>query len=104
MEVWTKKVNKCVMIYLDGTFRFSAVAHHTQTITGVHVAFFQKISGVVSLGVKWCDYKADHSHLPSARIKRTWSYTSITPLLTYGAEPFLRSCQLCSHLRNSQQF
>jgi hypothetical protein len=23
-------------------------------------------------------------------------------LLTYGAEPFLRSCQLCSHSRNSQ--
>jgi hypothetical protein len=25
-------------------------------------------------------------------------------LLTYGAEPFLRSCQLCSHSENSQQF
>jgi hypothetical protein len=25
-------------------------------------------------------------------------------LLTYGAEPFLRSCQLCSHSGNSQQF
>jgi hypothetical protein len=25
-------------------------------------------------------------------------------LLTYGAEPFLRSCQLCSHSRNSQHF
>jgi hypothetical protein len=24
-------------------------------------------------------------------------------LLTYGAEPFLRSCQLCSHSENSQQ-
>jgi hypothetical protein len=24
-------------------------------------------------------------------------------LLTYGAEPFLRSCQLCSHSGNSQQ-
>jgi hypothetical protein len=24
--------------------------------------------------------------------------------LTYGAEPFLRSCQLCSHSENSQQF
>jgi hypothetical protein len=27
----------------------------------------------------------------------------ITYLLTYGAEPFLRSCQLCSHSENSQQ-
>jgi hypothetical protein len=25
-------------------------------------------------------------------------------LLTYGAEPFLRSCQLCSHWRTSQHF
>jgi hypothetical protein len=25
-------------------------------------------------------------------------------LLTYGAEPFLRSCQLCSHSRTSQHF
>jgi hypothetical protein len=29
---------------------------------------------------------------------------SITYLLTYGAESFLRSCQLCSHSGNSQQF
>jgi hypothetical protein len=29
----------------------------------------------------------------------TYSY-----LLTYGAEPFLRSCQLCSHSRTSQHF
>jgi hypothetical protein len=25
-------------------------------------------------------------------------------LLTYGAEPFLRSCKLCSHSRTSQDF
>jgi hypothetical protein len=25
-------------------------------------------------------------------------------LLTYGAKPFLRSCQLCSHSRTSQHF
>jgi hypothetical protein len=30
--------------------------------------------------------------------------TILTYLLTYGAEPFLRSCQLCSHSENSQQF
>jgi hypothetical protein len=28
----------------------------------------------------------------------------ITYLLMYGAQPFLRSCQLCSHSGNSQQF
>jgi hypothetical protein len=28
----------------------------------------------------------------------------IVYLLTYGAEPFLRSCQLCSYLRTSQHF
>jgi hypothetical protein len=44
-----------------------------------------------------------------------WSYTSTPPyvfmvwrlltyLLTYGDEPFLRSCQLCSHSRTSQHF
>jgi hypothetical protein len=27
-----------------------------------------------------------------------------TYLLTYGAEPFLRSCQLCSHSRTSKHF
>jgi hypothetical protein len=29
---------------------------------------------------------------------------NIGNLLTYGAEPFLRSCQLCSHSRTSQHF
>jgi hypothetical protein len=29
---------------------------------------------------------------------------SLTHSLTHGAEPFLRSCQLCSHSRNSQHF
>jgi hypothetical protein len=28
----------------------------------------------------------------------------LTYLLTYGAEPFLRNCQLCSHSRTSQHF
>jgi hypothetical protein len=28
----------------------------------------------------------------------------ITRPLTYGAEPFMRGCQLCSHSRTSQQF
>jgi hypothetical protein len=28
----------------------------------------------------------------------------VTHSLTHGAEPFLRSCQLCSHSRNSQNF
>jgi hypothetical protein len=40
---------------------------------------------------------------------RTWPaavhlYHSITHSLTHRAEPFLRSCQLCSHSRTSQQF
>jgi hypothetical protein len=32
------------------------------------------------------------------------SLNLLTYLLMYGAEPFLRSCQLCSHSGNSQQF
>jgi hypothetical protein len=40
MEVWAEKINKCVMIYLDGWFRFSAGAQHIQTSPGVHVVYF----------------------------------------------------------------
>jgi hypothetical protein len=29
---------------------------------------------------------------------------TVTYLLTHGAEPFLRNCQLCSHSRTSQRF
>jgi hypothetical protein len=35
----------------------------------------------------------------SSETSLVWTY-----LLTYGAEPFLRSCQLCSHSRPSQDF
>jgi hypothetical protein len=54
-------------------------------------------------------YKSNH--LPAARQCLSLIYRSFCPtyLLTYGAEPFLRSCQLCSHsgtfpaiLRNSK--
>jgi hypothetical protein len=40
-----------------------------------------------------------HICRPSLRRKVTLTY-----LRTYGAEPFLRSCQLCSHSENSQQY
>jgi hypothetical protein len=33
-----------------------------------------------------------------------WAACEFTYLLTYGAEPSLRSCQLCSHSGNSQHF
>jgi hypothetical protein len=33
-----------------------------------------------------------------------WKLSPITYLLTYGAEPFFRSCQLCSCSRTSQHF
>jgi hypothetical protein len=36
-----------------------------------------------------------------ASLNNTYVYSY---LLTYGAEPFLRSCQLCSHSGNYQQF
>jgi hypothetical protein len=35
---------------------------------------------------------------------RSILWTTLTYLLTYGAETFLRSCQLCSHSGNSQQY
>jgi hypothetical protein len=34
----------------------------------------------------------------------TVTFCCITYLLTHGAEPFLRSCQLCSYSRTSQHF
>jgi hypothetical protein len=39
-----------------------------------------------------------------SRIQKTQVRVKYTYLLMYGAEPFLRSCQLCSHSGNSQQF
>jgi hypothetical protein len=48
----------------------------------------------LSAGVKRPGREADHSPPTNAEVKKTWIYTS---LLTYGAEPFLRSRQLCSH-------
>jgi hypothetical protein len=44
--------------------------------------------------------------LMNGELKRTCKEVvpGLTYLLMYGAEPFLRSCQLCSHLGNSQQF
>jgi hypothetical protein len=38
-------------------------------------------------------------HCKSSRVEHILSHS-----LTHGAEPFLRSCQLCSHSRNSQHF
>jgi hypothetical protein len=40
------------------------------------------------------------------RLQSLWAVPSsgVTHLLTYGAEPFLRSCQLCSHSGTSQHF
>jgi hypothetical protein len=37
-------------------------------------------------------------------LKKYYARRQYTYLLMYGAEPFLRSCQLCSHSGNSQQF
>jgi hypothetical protein len=37
--------------------------------------------------------------LQRVTVRRTFTHS-----FTHGAEPFLRSCQLCSHSRNSQHF
>jgi hypothetical protein len=73
--------------------------------------------------VKWAHSETSHSHSFNILLKNVWCFSScvyvsywvlagtcrttliiLTYLLTYGAEPFLRSCQLCSHSENSQQF
>jgi hypothetical protein len=48
-----------------------------------------------------------HLHLvPRSRMLKPYLHSPIFlhNSLTHGAEPFLRSCQLCSHSRNSQHF
>jgi hypothetical protein len=53
---------------------------------------------------------ADLFQYPSSdRVEESAATNSLTPQqlthsLTHGAEPFLRSCQLCSHSRTSQRF
>jgi hypothetical protein len=46
-------------------------------------------------------------HSTQSRPSSSSCFQSLFPydkyLLTYGAEPFLRSCQLCSHSENSQE-
>jgi hypothetical protein len=46
----------------------------------------------------------NYTFLPSDTSSGSTAVTEHTYLLTYGAEPFPRSCQLCSHPGNSQQF
>jgi hypothetical protein len=58
--------------------------------------FFFSGLGRSLLGVVW-----DHSRRQSLLRRPT---LLLAYLLMYGAEPFLRSCQLCSHSGKSQQF
>jgi len=44
----------------------------------------QWLIGALTLGVKWPGCEADHSPLPSAKVKNAWSYTS-TPLYVFIA-------------------
>jgi hypothetical protein len=55
-----------------------------------------QLSTQVMFWWKWCSVFRAHRHILTA--------ISNNIVLTYGAEPFLRSCQLCSHSRTSQHF
>jgi hypothetical protein len=46
-----------------------------------------------------CDVQCNYK-----RLKIVFKYITLTYLLIYGAGTFLKSCQLCSHSGNSQQF
>jgi hypothetical protein len=53
--------------------------------------YFRRASTAVSLTYMWCGM---HTRWTAGKCHS----------LTHGAEPFLRSCQLCSYWRTSQQF
>jgi hypothetical protein len=55
-------------------------------------------------GPKRDEVTGDWRKLHNEELHNLYSSPNIIYLLTYGAEPFLRSHQLCSHSRTSQHF
>jgi hypothetical protein len=54
--------------------------------------------------MRWCPIMHERHVLLLMKKQNVPVSLLLTYLLMYGAEPFLRSCQLCSHSGNSQQF
>jgi hypothetical protein len=92
----------------------------------IHLPFFGSFSSYSKFYLSLCSYHCTElllfhnfhqfpqhltSKIESHIVVYLWFWSScvkcvtvvLTYLLTYGAEPFLRSCQLCSHSENSQQ-
>jgi hypothetical protein len=70
-----------------------------------HILFLCTTSRLLT---PWSLLRRGHSFSCAKKIPQVTGYVAtlvaLTYLLTYGAEPFLRSCHLCSHSENSQQF
>jgi len=66
----------------DKRFFSSAV----QTCYGIHSASCSRVSGVLSVGVKWPGYVVYCSPLSSAEIKNDWSYASASPMCLCGMD------------------
>jgi hypothetical protein len=84
--------------FLDGLKKLEQRSHKCEElgISRVNTFFFNPVACFL--------YKAKHLSAPSYTLKLDINFLLIPYLLTYGADPFLRSCQLCSHSGNSQQF
>jgi hypothetical protein len=54
---------------------------HVQTGTADHPVSYAMGTGALTLGVKWQGHEADHSLPTSAKVKKTWIYTSTQPYL-----------------------
>jgi hypothetical protein len=52
---------------------------------GSDTASIQWESGDLSLRAKRLGHEADHSHLTTAEVKKTWIYTSTPPIRLHGA-------------------
>jgi hypothetical protein len=98
----TSKISKSIM--LRGTsciylYRFSK--HGVQYFSIIVLISDESHDHRVRLGL--LVFKTRHAKLFHAVLAVYFS-KFITHSLTYGAEPFLKSCQMCSYSRTSQHF
>jgi hypothetical protein len=64
-----------------------------------------KLKKIHLIGTRTCDLPACSIVPQPTMLPRASQHSeSLTHSLTHGAEPFLRSCQLCSYSRTSQHF
>jgi hypothetical protein len=57
---------------------------HPETALGPTQPLIRRVTGAVSLGVKWPGREADHSPSSTAEVETAWSYTSTLPIRLHG--------------------